>query len=25
MVDFVGGKSSADVAADVQKAWDAIK
>ncbi len=25
MVDYVGGKSSADVAADVQKAWDAIK
>ena len=25
MVDFVGGKSAADVAADVQKAWDAIK
>ncbi|MCA1370911.1 carbohydrate ABC transporter substrate-binding protein [Bradyrhizobium sp. BRP14] len=25
MVDFVGGKSSADVAAGVQKAWDAIK
>ncbi|MDQ0319190.1 alpha-glucoside transport system substrate-binding protein [Pararhizobium capsulatum DSM 1112] len=25
MVDYVGGKSSADVAADIQKAWDAIK
>ncbi|MGH0265521.1 ABC transporter substrate-binding protein [Sinorhizobium meliloti] len=25
MVDFVGGKSSADVAAGVQKAWDSIK
>lgn len=25
MVDFVGGKSSADVADGVQKAWDAIK
>ncbi|CAN7204413.1 ABC transporter substrate-binding protein [Pararhizobium sp. LjRoot238] len=25
MVDYVGGKSSADVAADTQKAWDAIK
>ncbi|OHV85989.1 ABC transporter substrate-binding protein [Ensifer sp. LCM 4579] len=25
MVDFVGGKSAEDVAADVQKAWDAIK
>lgn len=25
MVDFVGGKSAGDVAADVQKAWDAIK
>jgi len=25
MVDYVGGKSSADVAADAQKAWDAIK
>ena len=25
MVDFVGGKSANDVAADVQKAWDAIK
>lgn len=25
MVDFVGGKSSADVGADIQKAWDAIK
>ena len=25
MVDFVGGKSSADVGAEIQKAWDAIK
>lgn len=25
MVDFVGGKSSADTAAEIQKAWDAIK
>jgi alpha-glucoside transport system substrate-binding protein len=25
MVDYVGGKSSADVGADIQKAWDAIK
>ena len=25
MVDFVGGKSAQDVAADIQKAWDAIK
>ncbi|MEW9616604.1 ABC transporter substrate-binding protein [Shinella sp. S4-D37] len=25
MVDFVGGKSAADVAGGVQKAWDAIK
>ena len=25
MVDYVGGKSSADVAESVQKAWDAIK
>ncbi|SOC45412.1 maltose-binding protein /trehalose-binding protein /sucrose-binding protein [Rhizobium subbaraonis] len=25
MVDFVGGKSSADVADGIQKAWDAIK
>jgi len=25
MVDLVGGKSPADVAADVQKSWDAIK
>jgi alpha-glucoside transport system substrate-binding protein len=25
MVDFVGGKSSADVAAEIQKAWDALK
>ena len=25
MVDFVGGKSSADMAAEIQKAWDAIK
>jgi alpha-glucoside transport system substrate-binding protein len=25
MVDFVGGKSSADVAAGIQKAWDEIK
>jgi alpha-glucoside transport system substrate-binding protein len=25
MVDFVGGKSAADVAAGVQKAWDATK
>ena len=25
MVDYVGGKSSADVSADIQKAWDAIK
>ena len=25
MVDYVGGKSSADVAADIQKTWDAIK
>ena len=25
MVDFVGGKSSADTAADIQKAWDALK
>ena len=25
MVDFVGGKSSADTAAEIQKAWDALK
>jgi alpha-glucoside transport system substrate-binding protein len=25
MVDFVGGKSSADTGAEIQKAWDAIK
>jgi alpha-glucoside transport system substrate-binding protein len=25
MVDFVGGKSSADVAGEIQKSWDAIK
>lgn len=25
MVDFVGGKSAADTAAEIQKAWDAIK
>ena len=25
MVDYAGGKSAADVAADIQKAWDAIK
>ncbi len=25
MVDFVGGKSSADAAAEIQKSWDAIK
>ncbi len=25
MVDFVGGKSAADVGAEIQKAWDAIK
>jgi alpha-glucoside transport system substrate-binding protein len=25
MVDFVGGKDAKDVAADIQKAWDAIK
>ena len=25
MVDLVGGKSPADVAADIQKSWDAIK
>jgi alpha-glucoside transport system substrate-binding protein len=25
MVDYVGGKSAGDVAADIQKAWDAIK
>ena len=25
MVDLVGGKSPQDVAADIQKAWDAIK
>ena len=25
MVNFVGGKSSADVAQGIQKAWDAIK
>jgi len=25
MIDLVGGKSSADVAADIQKSWDAIK
>lgn len=25
MVDFAGGKPAADVAADIQKAWDAIK
>jgi alpha-glucoside transport system substrate-binding protein len=25
MVDFVGGKPAADVAAGVQKAWDSIK
>lgn len=25
MVDFVGGKPAADVAADIQKAWDAIR
>jgi hypothetical protein len=24
-VDFVGGKSSADTAAEIQKAWDALK
>jgi alpha-glucoside transport system substrate-binding protein len=25
MVDFVGGKDAKSVAADIQKAWDAIK
>ena len=25
MVDYVGGKSATDVAADIQKAWDSIK
>ena len=25
MVDFVGGKSAADVGASIQKAWDEIK
>ena len=25
MIDYVGGKPAADVAADIQKAWDAIK
>ena len=25
MVDLVGGKAPADVAADIQKSWDAIK
>lgn len=25
MVDYVGGKSAADVAGDIQKAWDSIK
>ena len=25
MVDFVGGKAAQDVAAEIQKAWDAIK
>jgi alpha-glucoside transport system substrate-binding protein len=25
MVDYAGGKPAADVAADIQKAWDAIK
>jgi alpha-glucoside transport system substrate-binding protein len=25
MVDFVGGKSSADTAAGIQKAWDELK
>jgi len=25
MVDYVGGKSAADVAADIQKSWDALK
>jgi alpha-glucoside transport system substrate-binding protein len=25
MIDLVGGKPAADVAADIQKSWDAIK
>ncbi|TIW76242.1 MAG: alpha-glucoside ABC transporter substrate-binding protein, partial [Mesorhizobium sp.] len=25
MIDLVGGKSAQDVAADIQKSWDAIK